>query len=259
MKKLSALACVLCLCCTLFVTGCSNTDSNPTQSTTQPVTVAPVMPDKDGKIAKTLLDSDNMYMQYAPDDTNQEYPITQYECEEDGTVITGDIYEYNSNHNETKRVHYEGNILDYTEVREYDEQNRNIRIISYAGEIRRENLVSTCVMDYDSNNNEIKSTTYDSENTLAFYDETTYILINGNYEVESRTYYNADDTISEKAVCSYRQDGTLAKEIRTVYNGEKVKYYCQTAYDMNGDMVSYTYFDKNNKKIPEPEEEKEYY
>ena len=259
MKKLSALVCVLCICCTFFVTGCSNTDSNLTQSSTQPVTVSHVMPDENGKISSTLLDSNDMYTQYAPDDTNQEYPITQYECEKDGTVITGDLFEYDSNHNEIKRTHYEGDILDYIDVSEYDEQNRIIRITSFAGEVRRENLVSTCVMEYDSNNNEIKSTTYDSENTLAFYDETTYVLINGNYEAESCTYYNNDDTISEKVVYSYRQDGTMSKEIRTVYKGKKVKYYCQTAYDMNGDMVSYTYFDKNNNKIPEPKEEKEYY
>ncbi len=270
MKKILALVCAISLFASvMLMSGCGDKDNTVQQGNTVATAAAGgsgdsvvtnMAPDKNGKINASLLDENNSFESFSPDDEFHQHPLVSYQCEDDGTVITGDIYEYDDNFNETKRVHYEGKVLDYTEVREYNDKNQNTKIISYVGEISRQNLVSTCVLTYDEHGNEIKSVTYDGENALYGYDITDYVKVGNDYLINSCTSYDSNKVMLEKTEYSYREDGTTSKDIRTVYdeNGE-VYYYCQSAYDSSGTAISYTYYDKNKKKIDPPEEEADAY
>ena len=260
MKKVFSVICVLSLVAVLMLTGCNNDnqDNNLSESSTVPSTTLGY-PGENGKVDPALLDEYNMYEIYAPDDRDHVYPLQSYECEDDGTIICGDNYEYDENHNTIKQVHYEGDILDYTEVREYDEKKQNTRIVSYAGEVKRENLVSTTTLEYDDNGEQVRTETYDSDNALVSYDETTYVQIDGLNYIKDNTVYDSNGEMVSQTVYKYRSDGTPSYDIRTEYENGEVLYYYQTTYDSNGDAINYDYFDKNNKKIDTPQQEIEAY
>ena len=149
MKKILTAICISAILSSVLMTGCtkSNTTNGQTQPTTQFEATYPG--GKEGKIDKSLLDSDNLYELYSPLDRDHEYPIESFQCKEDGTIDEGDIYKYDASYNVIQQDHYVGKILDYVEIREYDSLNNNTKIISYAGAVDRNNLVSTQVMEYD--------------------------------------------------------------------------------------------------------------
>lgn len=254
MKKIFSVMCILSLFTVFMLTGCENNDNNQTEVSTVPSTTLGY-PGENGKVDPALLDESNLYEVYADSDREHVYPLQSYECEDDGTIICGDNYEYDENHNTIKQVHYEGDILDYTEVREYDEKNQNTKIISYAGDVRRENLVSTTTLEYDDNGDQVRSETYDSDNALVSYDVTTYVEIDGLSYIKDNTVYDSNDEMTSQTVYTYRNDGTPSYDIRTVYENGDVAYHYQTTYNSEGDAVAYDYFDKNNKKIDTPQQE----
>lgn len=254
MKKIFSMMCIVSLVAVLMLTGCDNSKNNQVETSTVPSTTLGY-PGENGKVDPSLLDESNLYEVYADDDVERIYPLQSYECENDGTIICGDNYEYDQNHNTIKQVHYEGDILDYTEVREYDGKNQNTRIISYAGEVKRENLVSTTTLEYDDNGNQVRSETYDSDNALVSYDETTYVQIDGLNYIKDNTVYDSNHKMTSQTVYTYRSDGTPSYDVRTVYENGEVLYYYQTTYNSEGDAVAYDYFDKNNKKIDTPQQE----
>lgn len=257
MKKTLSFLVILTLAVSMLLVGCesdsqtnSNSQSSEVQSTTAELTY-PV----GGKVDKSQLNESNMYEVYADDDNEHAYPLESFDCKKDGTIKSGDIMEYDSNHNVIKQTHYEGDVLDYTEVREYDEKNQNTKITSYAGKVDRNNLTSTMVMEYDENGNNTKSITYDEQNKLFSTEKTTYVKYGDTYYTKEDTVYDANDVITTKTVYSYRNDGTQVKDIRTEYKNGKVNYYMETGYDSEGNAISYTYYDKNKKVIDEPQDE----
>lgn len=257
MKKGISFLTIIVLMFIMALVGCGeDTQSNYVESSSQvqPTTAEPTYP-VGGKVDKSLLNEDNMYEVYDVNDKQHAYPLVSFECEEDGTIINGDIYAYDTNKNVTKQTHYEGDILDYTEVREYDEKGENTKIISYAGKIDRNNLTSTMVMEYDDNGNNIKSITYDGENKLFSTEETTFVEYGGVYYIKEDIIYDADNVITTKTVYSYRSNGTQVKDVRTEYKNGKVNYYMETGYDSDGNAISYTYYDKNKKVIDVPQDE----
>lgn len=258
MKKILLTAIAVAMLSTVLMTGCtSNKDNNNTQQETQ---VEATYPGVNGKVDKDKLDEDNLYELYSPLDESHLYPLESFQCSDDGTIESGDIYKYDASYNVIQQDHYEGEILDYTEVREYDAYNNNTKITSYAGEINRNNLVSTQVMEYDKNGNEVSSKTYDSENVIAASDETTYVKIGDLYMVKCYKGYDVNGKMTEKHEYSYRSDGNPSKDIRTEYDEKgEIKYYYQTTYDSEGNAIAYDYFDKNGKKIKTPQEEIEKY
>ncbi len=266
MKKFFASALSALMLCGVVLTGCNddsdtnNNVNNNTVATQEATTIEATYPGVSGKVDKGLLDENNFYEIYSPDDVSKQYPIESFQCSDDGTIEEGDIYEYDQNYNVIKQTHYVGELLDYTEVREYDSSNNNTRIVSYAGVVDRKNLVSTQVMEYDQNGNEIGSKTYDSENVLCYSDTTEYVEVDGMPMIKVSKSYDAKGNLTETHEYSYRSDGSTSKDIRTVYDEKgKVDYYYQTSYDAEGIAIAYDYFDKDGNKIDTPAREKEMY
>lgn len=255
MKKIITTICAVAIFSAVFMTGCGSS-SNNAGSVEAPSAVEATYPGVNGKIDKSLLDENNIYELYSPSDESKAYPMEIFQCEEDGTIINGDIYVYDAKFNVIEQDHYEGEILDYIETRSYDANNNNTKIVSYAGEIDRKNLVSTLVMEYDTNGCEISSKTYDSDNVLCASDTTEYVKVDGLYMVKIQKSYGANENLEETHEYSYRSDGTTSKDIRTCYDEKgNIKYYYQTSYDSEGNAIAYDYFDKNGKKIDTPQEE----
>lgn len=261
MKRIFTVAIAVAILSTALMTGCTTNKNkgknNPVQQTTE---AEATFPGVNGKVDKDKLDEDNLFEIYPSSDQNHQYPIESFQCKADGTIESGDIYKYDASFNVIQQDHYEGDVLDYTEVREYDTFNNNTKIVSYAGKIDRNNLVSTQVMEYDNNGNEISSKTYDSENILIASDETSYVEVDGLYMVDLYKGFDASGKMTEKHEYSYRSDGTTSKDIRTEYDVEgHVKYYYQTSYDSEGNAVAYDYYNEKGKKIKTPQEEIEQY
>lgn len=256
MKKILTAICSVAVLSAAVMSGCGDNSNNNTAPTEPSTLFEATYPGTDGKIDKSLLNSDNTYELYSPLDKSQAYPIEVFQCEEDGTIISGDIYTYDASYNVSQQDHYEGDVLDYTETREYDDKGNNTRIVSYAGAIDKNNLVSTLVMEYNDNGCEISSKTYDSDNVLCASDTTEYVKIDGLYMVKNQKSYDQNGKLDETHEYSYRSDGTTSKDIRTCYDTKgKVKYYYQTSYDSEGNAITFDYFDKNGKKIDTPQEE----
>lgn len=262
MKKSLSFLVILTLAVSMLLVGCGSdsqgTNTGSQSSETQPTTAELTYP-VGGKVDKSQLNESNMYEIYADDDVSHAYPLESFECDKDGTIKSGDINVYDSNHNIIKQTHYEGETLDYTEVREYDEKNQNTKITSYAGKVDRNNLTSTMIMEYDENGNNIKSTTYDDQNKLFSTEKTSYVKYGDTYYTKEDTIYDANNVVTTKTVYSYRSDGIQSKDIRTEYKNGKVNYYMETSYDSEGNAVSYTYYDKNKNVIDEPQDEKDAY
>lgn len=262
MKKTLSSLIILTLAISMLLVGCGNdnktTSNSSSSSEVQPTTAEPTYP-AGGKVDKSQLNSSNMYEIYSDNDPEHAYPLESFECDSDGNIQQGDIMVYDSNNNIIKQTHYEGQTLDYTEVREYDEKNQNTKITSYAGKVDRNNLTSTMIMEYDENGNNIKSTTYDDQNQLFSTEKTTYVKYGDNYYTKVDTIYDANDVVTTQTVYSYRNDGTQVKDIRTEYKDGKVNYYMETGYDSDGNAISYTYYDKNKNVIDEPQDEKDAY
>lgn len=127
MKKSLSFLVILTLAVSMLLVGCGSdsqdTNTGSQSSETQPTTAELTYP-VGGKVDKSQLNESNMYEIYADDDVSHAYPLESFECDKDGTIKSGDINVYDSNHNIIKQTHYEGEILDYTEVREYDEKIR---------------------------------------------------------------------------------------------------------------------------------------
>lgn len=257
MKKIISLIFCSVLITTLVMTGCTTNQNKGNNSQGAVQTEEYTYPGKDGKVDPKDLDENNLYEIYDESDRDHQYPLETFECEDDGTIISGDIYQYDANHNVIKQTHYEREILDYSEVREYDEKQQLVRITNYAGEVKRENLVSSSVMEYDENGNEISCKTYDDTNALFSTQKEEYKYINGMYLLTLDSTYDVNNRLATQTKYSYRSDGTQSQDVRTEYDSKgEIKYYLQTTYDSDGIAVSYDYFDKNNKKIPEPKEER---
>jgi hypothetical protein len=236
-------------------TGCD--DEETTDLKGNMVTDANSTTDEAGNIRTVYLDDTNCYSEYAEDDEERVNPIAVYQCNVYGAIQEKDFYTYDKKGNPIKQVHYEGTTLDYTQVNEYDKNNNNTKIITYAGTENRNNLTETLVIKYNKNNNIIKTMAYDSDNALDNYDETSYVTINGVETIKKNTSYDASGNVVDKTVYSYRQDGTTKKDVYTLYSDGEVYYTRVTGYDADGIANSYTYYDADGNEIENPEEETE--
>ena len=123
MKKSLSFLVILTLAVSMLLVGCGSdsqgTNTGSQSSETQPTTAELTYP-VGGKVDKSQLNEANMYEIYADDDVSHAYPLESFECDKDGTIKSGDINVYDSNHNIIKQTHYECETLDYTEFREYN-------------------------------------------------------------------------------------------------------------------------------------------
>ena len=142
-------------------------------------------------------------------------------------------------------------------VTEYDADYRQIIFREYDAD---GNLERWTEPEHDANGNEIKSVTYNADGSISsiyertfneknemietrstyYYEDGTYSvsIMDGNYDTQSRTEYDANGNVTDVATYEYEYDAQGNKTKQYVYdeNG-KLDYWTEYFYDENGNYL----------------------